>query len=98
LQTVKNSNASNAVATLEQNTPNPFSQSATIGYTIPEKFNSATIIVTDNSGKTIKQFPLSFSGRGTITIAASTLVSGLYHYAMYVDGKMVDSKKLEIIR
>ena len=83
---------------LEQNIPNPFNQSAIINYTLPAKFTSAKIIVTDNSGKTIKQFTLSSSGKGAVSIAAGTLASGLYHYTLYVDGKMADSKKMEIIK
>lgn len=85
-------------SSLEQNIPNPFNRSTTINYTLPAKFSSAKIIVTDNSGKTIKQFTLSTAGKGAVSIAAGTLASGLYHYALYVEGKMVENKKMEIIR
>ncbi|HRH48208.1 MAG TPA: tail fiber domain-containing protein [Panacibacter sp.] len=91
-------NINQTSASLEQNIPNPFNQSATINYTLPAKFSSAKIVVTDNNGKTIKQFTLSSSGKGAVSIAAGALASGLYHYALYVDGKMVDNKKMEIIR
>lgn len=93
---IKSSTSNNY--SLEQNIPNPFNQSTTINYTLPAKFSSANIIVTDNNGKTIKQFTLSAAGKGSVTIAAGTLASGLYHYALYVDGKMIDSKKMEIMR
>ncbi len=91
-------NITQTISSLEQNIPNPFNQSTTITYTLPAKFTSAKIIVTDNSGKTIKQFTLSSPGKGAVSIAAGALASGLYHYALFVDGKMMDSKKMEIIR
>src|SRR6266498_4749931 len=34
-------------ASLEQNTPNPFSRATTINYTLPQQFSSAKIIITD---------------------------------------------------
>ncbi len=85
-------------ASLEQNIPNPFNQSTIINYRVPSKFSTAKIVVTDNNGKPIKQFTLSSAGKGVVSIAAGLLASGLYHYALYVDGKMVDNKKMEIIK
>ncbi|HRH49911.1 MAG TPA: tail fiber domain-containing protein [Panacibacter sp.] len=93
-----NINQSSSSANLEQNIPNPFDQSTIINYTLPAKYSNAKIIVTDNSGKTIKQFILSTAGKGSVSIAAGALANGLYHYALYVDGKMIDSKKMEIIK
>ena len=85
-------------ASLEQNIPNPFNQSTTINYTLPAKFSSAKIIVTDNSGKTAKQFSLSGSGKGAVNITAGSLAAGMYHYSLYIDNKKVESKKMEIVR
>ena len=87
-----------AVASLEQNTPNPFSQSATIAYILPSRFSSAKIILTDNSGKTIKQFTLSAPGKGQVHAEAGALAAGMYNYTLYVDNKFIDSKKMEIQR
>lgn len=85
-------------AQLDQNIPNPSRQSTTINFSLPAKFSSATIIVTDNNGKNIKQFILNAAGKGSVSMATGSLANGLYHYTLYMDGKMVDSKKMEIIR
>jgi hypothetical protein len=80
-------------ALLAQNLPNPFSHSTTINYTIPSTYSSAKIVVTDKLGNTIKV--ISISGvKGSVTVDASTLLSGTYQYTLYVDGKAIDSKQM----
>ncbi|HYK47785.1 MAG TPA: tail fiber domain-containing protein, partial [Parafilimonas sp.] len=73
-------------ASLEQNTPNPFSNTATINYSLPARFSSAQIIITDNSGKVLKQVNVSGSGKGSVQINAATLSAGAYQYSLLVDG------------
>ena len=81
-------------ASLFQNTPNPFNHTTTIQYMLPQQYQSAKIIITDDKGKTIKEVNLSGSGKASITINASTIASGVYNYSMYIDGKQVQSKKM----
>jgi len=81
-------------ASLEQNIPNPFTNSTTINYSIPQKVASAQIIITDQSGKVLKQLNVSGGGKGSIKIDASTLASGAYRYSLYVDGKLIDTKQM----
>jgi hypothetical protein len=82
------------VASLEQNIPNPFTNTTTIGYTLPQKFSSAQIIIADKNGKMLKQLNLSGVGKGSVHVDAAMLASGAYSYALYVDGKMIDSKQM----
>lgn len=84
-------------ASLSQNIPNPFSNSTTINYSLPVKFSSAKIIVTDKSGNVLKQINLS-ANKGSVNIDASTLASGAYQYSLYVDGKLVGSKQMIIAK
>lgn len=85
-------------AILGQNMPNPFNQSTAIHYSIPQKFSSAQIIVSDVSGKIIKRISLSDSGKGIVNINAGSLASDTYQYSLLVDGKLIDSKKMLIAK
>ena len=80
-------------ASIEQNTPNPFTNSSSIHYSIPAGTKNAQLIITDNAGKTIKQFTLN-AGSGLVHINASALRNGTYNYTLLVDGKLIESKKM----
>ncbi|MGI8952477.1 MAG: tail fiber domain-containing protein [Chitinophagaceae bacterium] len=83
-----------AGASLQQNVPNPYNNSTTISYILPDKFSSAQIIITDNSGKTLKQVSLSGSGKGVLTVDAASLSAGMYNYSLMVDGKLIATRKM----
>ncbi len=72
-------------ALLEQNGSNPFTNNTTIGYSLPQKITAAQIIITDKSGKTLKAVTISGSGKGSLTVNASTLSSGAQIF-LVVDG------------
>ena len=82
-------------ASLEQNIPNPFNHTTTIGYTLPEKFSSAQIIIRDINGKQLKQTTIRSGGKGTININTSALAAGVYHYSLYVDGRLIETKQMQ---
>jgi hypothetical protein len=42
------------VASIQQNFPNPFTNTTTINYSLPDKFSSAQIIITDKKWQAIK--------------------------------------------
>ena len=71
-------------ASLEQNSPNPFNQSTT-RYTLPAKFVSAQIVITDQTGKVLKQSSSSTTGKGILNIQAGSLVTGTYSYTLFID-------------
>jgi len=85
-------------ATLEQNVPNPFNNTTSIGYTIPQKFNSAQIKITDKDGKILKTINISGSGKGTLNIDAAILSSGAYNYSLFVNGKLISTKQMERLK
>ncbi len=88
-------------AALGQNIPNPFTNSTTIHYTLPESRNigtSAKIIITDKNGKALKEVRLSGSGKGSINVNAATLSSGTYQYSLYIDGRLIDIKQMEHLK
>ena len=90
--------ASVSSVSLSQNVPNPFTNTTMINYTLPKTYSSANIIITNKTGRTIKAINISGSGKGSITVDASLLTNGAYSYALYVDGKLVDSKQMMRIR
>jgi trimeric autotransporter adhesin len=87
----------NTGASLEQNVPNSFNSSTTIGYNIPASVNKAQIIVTNAAGNAVKIFTLN-KGASSINIQANELSAGSYYYTLIVDGKKVDSKKMILVK
>lgn len=81
-------------ASLEQNIPNPFANTTIINYTLPQKFTIAQIVITDNTGKTLKSVNVSGSGKGSLNVDAAILASGAYNYSLVVDGKLIGSKQM----
>ncbi len=92
--TIPVQNISLTSASLQQNTPNPYNQSTAIHYSVPATFTSAQILITDNTGKTLKQIPVTTTGAGTVNINAGSLSAGIYSYSLIVDGAVIDTKKM----
>lgn len=83
---------------LGQNIPNPFKNVTTINYTLPQKYTSAKMVITDKSGKIIKQINVSGVGKGTVQLDAANLSSGSYQYALWLDGKLSGSKQMVLVK
>jgi hypothetical protein len=79
---------------LNQNVPNPFAEQTTITYNVPESVSKAQIIFYNNVGQIIQTVDVKTRGKGKVNVFASDLSSGLYHYTLIADGKVVDSKKM----
>jgi hypothetical protein len=83
---------------LEQNIPNPFSKTTIIGYNLPQKFTHAQIAIADKNGKIVKQVNISGSGKGSVNIDVAALPSGTYNYSLLVDGQIVGSKQMMLVK
>ena len=79
---------------LDQNTPNPFNQSTTIGYYLPTTISSAAIYVYDMNGVQLKSYSISERGKKNIIINGSEFNAGMYLYALIADGKVIDTKRM----
>lgn len=81
------------MATLAQNTPNPFSERTTIRFTLPENAQNAFIYIFDMSGKMQKQIPVT-PDMQSVTIEGYELRAGMYIYSLVVGGKEIDTKRM----
>ncbi|NOU17138.1 MAG: T9SS type A sorting domain-containing protein [Bacteroidales bacterium] len=93
-QIIEESNESNDLPNLKQNSPNPFNKITKIGYFLPETIKKASLFIYDMNGKQIKNMPIYERGNGYITINESDLQPGIYIYSLIVDDKEVDTKKM----
>jgi len=79
---------------LDQNIPNPFNTSTTIGYYLPTTITNASIYVYDMNGVQLKSYSITEKGKGTVTIQGSEFNAGMYLYALIADGKVIDTKRM----
>jgi hypothetical protein len=82
---------------LFQNNPNPFSETTTINYFIPQNVMGAQMVIYDMKGVQVKNYSLTNEGNGTVTIHAGELSAGSYVYSMMAGGKVIDSKIMIIV-
>jgi trimeric autotransporter adhesin len=79
---------------LNQNVPNPFADKTEITYNIPESVQSAVIMFYDQSGRILQKFDIGHRGAGSLTVYSDDLTSGIYSYALVVDGKNHQTKRM----
>ena len=83
---------------MDQNKPNPFSESTVIGLNIPEKAQKANIYIYDMSGKQVKNINVEDRGNTSITVYASDLNAGMYIYSLVIDGKVCVTRKMIVTK
>jgi hypothetical protein len=86
-------NVANSGASLQQNSPNPFTQSTVIRYTLPQTGKQAQIVISNTAGNVVRQIPLQ-PGTDSITIEGGALSADIYYYSLYVGNSLVDTKKM----
>lgn len=79
---------------MDQNKPNPFSESTVISLNIPSETQSATIFIYDMSGKQVQSLPVTERGKTDITVYAHDLTAGMYIYTLVVDGKVAMTRRM----
>jgi hypothetical protein len=79
---------------LFQNNPNPFTLDTEIKMTLPESTLNAKVIVYNMEGKQLKDLLVRERGNTSVKISGSELSEGMYLYALIVDGKVVDTKRM----
>ncbi|MBK9639390.1 MAG: tail fiber domain-containing protein [Bacteroidetes bacterium] len=91
-QKISLSNVSSII--LNQNDPNPFTESTRITFQIPDEVKDARIIFTSLTGSIINTAIINERGAGELEVYSSELSKGLYNYTLVCDGKVIASKKM----
>jgi hypothetical protein len=55
---------------------------------------TAQLTITDASGTTLNTYSIPQTGPGKQIIPGSGLTSGIYQYSLFVDGKIIDTRKM----
>jgi hypothetical protein len=79
---------------LYQNNPNPFSTDTEIKMEVSESAGSAVLMVYNLEGRQLKDVRVQGRGKTSVKIGGSELNAGMYLYALIVDGKVVDTKRM----
>ena len=83
---------------LGQNIPNPFDNSTLIPFRIPKDCKDASIMIANTStSEMISVIPISCN-EDHVSIDAGTLAGGSYSYTLYVDGKLIDTKQMVLLK
>ncbi len=82
------------IVRMDQNKPNPFSESTVIALNIPAETQTATIFIYDMSGKQVQSLPVSERGETDITVYARDLAAGMYIYTLVADGKATVTRRM----
>lgn len=82
------------VASLKQNTPNPFNSNTTIEYSLSDDVVNAQLYVYNMQGSQIRKYELLERGNCALTISACDLEAGMYIYTLIADGKEIDTKRM----
>ena len=87
-----------SAASLQQNAPNPFNGTTSISYNIPANTRMAELLITGKQGNTFKRIQLTGTGKSSVTINTAALAAGTYQYSLYIDGSIVESRQMTVIK
>ena len=82
---------------LEQNKPNPFSEETIVSYRIEGQYKNGNITILDFEGRHVHDFRVN-EQVGEIRFNGSGYKPGIYFYGLFVDGEMLDIRKMIIAR
>ena len=88
------------ITKLMGNYPNPFTNATTISFSLTEDATISSVEIYNTKGQLIDQLEINNyeSGINTISYSADKLSSGIYLYKLVVDNKIVDTKKMILLK
>ena len=86
-------------AWLGDNIPNPHEGTTVIPYYVPSGVGSAELVIEDGAGRRVLGFVLSERGvSGQVVVRMEQVASGRYEYRLVLDGRVVSSKAMQLVR
>ena len=79
---------------LYQNTPNPFTENTLIRVDVTENAVKADLYVYNMNGEQVAEFAIDGRGETNVVIDGGCLSAGMYLYALVVDSKVIDTKRM----
>lgn len=84
---------------LEQNYPNPFNPTTSISFELPQASNVRVLVYNSQGQMIAVPADRSYSaGRHSVSFEASSVASGVLVYALEVDGVVVQTRKMLLLR
>ena len=83
---------------ISQNMPNPTRSQAIIKYFIPKYATSATVRFFSMGGQVMKEVDIDQTGQGQLDVDLDKMISGSYMYGLIVDGVLIDTKTMIIVK
>ena len=89
--------AAAAQGTLGQNSPNPFTASTTVAYSLPAGTAGAWLCIFDMKGALLRQVALDTSS-GSVTLSSGDLQPGMYLYSLIAGGREIATRRMIVSR
>lgn len=86
------------ISILGQNVPNPFDNSTLIPFQIPTDCHDASMMIVDVASQLVVSVIPVTCNQSHLQLDAGNLNSGSYTYSLYVNGKLVDTKQMIIVK
>ncbi len=84
---------------LGDNIPNPHDGTTVIPYYVPTGVGRAELVIEDAAGRRVLEFVLGERGvSGQVVVRMEQLSSGRYEYRLLLDGRVVASKAMQLVR
>lgn len=86
-------------AGLKQNRPNPYPTDgeSRIEFTVPTEAQEAFLTISDLNGRVLKKIRLTERGTGEVLLKSGEIPSGQHTYSLYVDGELIETRKMVVI-
>ena len=65
---------------------------------LPSNAVNASVKITDMNGRVIKNIAVTANGKGQLVLQAGLLTTGTYQYALIVNGRQIDTKRMVLIK